>query len=138
MAIVKGYYHTKLNEFLGQMVAKDSKTGAVYTPRNIEGICFGEYDTDTRQFTPLTNPVVIPKGTVVWSEEDQDAFINGKHKVNILSGIEEDTGADIARKQVFSIPVPQPVPEPEQLAPQKPKLILPVASKKKIDLDKLF
>lgn len=132
MAIVKGYFNTKNNAFLGVMMAKNGENGAVSTPRYVEGVCFGEYNTETDEFVPLTNPMVIPKGQVMYRDEDQEAFLQGKHKETV-TGIEEDKGAEFAMKKVFSMQKPTPKP--------KKKLITPSDQDFKvegIDISKLF
>lgn len=94
---VKGYYNIHNGVFLGPMTAQNDK-GVAFTPRYVEGVCFGEYDTITEEFIPHTNPMIIPKGSVMEIDEDQDAFVQGQHKLNV-TGIEEDKGLDIAVKR---------------------------------------
>lgn len=130
MAIVKGYYNVNNNTFLGLMTATNSGTGVVSTPRYVEGVCFGSYDDVTGEFTPETNPMVIPKGGVVTVDEDPEAFIRGQYKENV-TGIEEDKGADIARKQIFNIK--EPVKKEKEII-KKPELVLV----KNVNLDNLF
>lgn len=93
MAIVKGYFNTQNGVFLGPVTAKN-EDGVAFTPRYVEGVCFGEYDTETDEFIPLTNPMIIPKGAI-FTQDDQ--IIDGKN-VTMVSGIEEDKGADLVRK----------------------------------------
>lgn len=95
MAKVKGYYNTVNGVFLGNMVAVNEATKVMSTPRYVEGVCFGEYDTDSGKFVPLTNPVIIPKGSIV----EQDDRFNDKGELEThISGYVVDEGADIARK----------------------------------------
>lgn len=96
MAIVKGYYNTNNGVFLGPMTAT-SEDKVAYTPRYVEGVCFGEYDTDTNEFIPLTNPMIIPKGSIFTQDQQFDA--NG-NLVNRISGIEEDKGLDLVAKRL--------------------------------------
>lgn len=98
--IVKGYYNINNGVFLGPVTARNELTGAAVTPRYVEGVCFGEYNTETNQFIPLTNPNII-RG-VMEINEDPEAFVKGGHKETI-SGVEEDKGIDVARRQSFSI-----------------------------------
>lgn len=100
MAKVKGYYNVNNATFLGVMTATNEATGVMTTPRYVEGVCFGEYDTVTEEFVPETNPTII-KGTMI-IDEDTDAFTQGQYKQNI-SGVEEDKGLDIARKKISSV-----------------------------------
>jgi len=98
MPIVQGYYNIHNGIFLGQMTATNEATGVMSTPRYIEGVCFGNYDTDTYEFIPLTNPMHIPKGMIY--TQDEQITADGK-LVNIRTGIEEDKGADfVSRKYV--------------------------------------
>lgn len=94
MAKVKGYFNTTNGVFLGPMTAT-SETGVAHTPRYVEGVCFGEFDTDTEEFIPLTNPVMIPKGTIV--EFDEQINANGQNEMHV-TGFQEDKGADLVRK----------------------------------------
>lgn len=94
--IVKGYFNTNNGIFLGPVTAKNELTGAAVTPRYVEGVCFGDYNTETGEFIPLTNPNVI-KG-VMEINEDPNAFVQGGHKETI-TGVEEDKGLELARKQ---------------------------------------
>lgn len=128
MPRVKGYYNVKNETFLGPMTAINSATGVASTPRYVEGVCFGEYDTDTHEFVPETNPMVIPKGSIVEYDEDIDAFKNGQFKQSV-SGIIEDKGAEFARKVISSV-------NPQAKGPKQKKLILP--GDKSFDLDNLF
>lgn len=97
MTIVKGYFDTKSETFLGNMISKDSRTNAAITPRYVEGVCYGEFNTQTEEFTPLTNPMVIPKGQIMTIDVDHDSFLKGNYK-EIVSGIQEDAGADMVAK----------------------------------------
>lgn len=97
---VKGYYNLNNGVFLGPMTAKNDLTGAAVTPRYVDGVCFGEYDTESHVFIPQTNPYTI-KG-VMEVNEDVDAFIKGQHKEQV-SGVEEDKGLDVARKGPFAM-----------------------------------
>lgn len=116
MAKLFGYYHVPTGVFLGTMTARNSETGEIVTPKYKEGVCQGEYDTDTGEFIPHTNPMIIPKGQVMYVDEDQEAFINGKHKTTV-TGIVEDNGADIARKHMVAMT--------DSVKQSKPKLYLP-------------
>lgn len=95
MPKVKGYYNTINGIFLGPMTAVNEATGVASTPRYVEGVCFGEYDTDTDEFIPHTNPMIIPKGTIV---EQDDRFDAQGRIVTEVRGYEEDKGADLVRK----------------------------------------
>ena len=128
MALVKGYYNVNNETFLGPVTAVNAGTGVASTPRYVEGVCFGEYNTDTGEFVPETNPMVIPKGSIVEYDEDVEAFKRGHYKQTV-TGMEEDKGADFARKQIS-------VPNPKAKAPKTNKLILP--GDKAFDLDNLF
>lgn len=128
MATVKGYYNTKNETFLGPMTApKDG--GAASTPRYIEGVCFGSYDTDTLVFIPETNPMIIPPGSIMTVDEDPTAFAQGRH-VEHVSGIEEDKGSEFAKKAIHLVN-PKATPKRQQ------KLIMP-GKLAKIDMDNLF
>lgn len=99
MTKVLGYYNTVNGIFLGPVTAPREQLagGGSLTPRHIEGICFGEFDTDTQEFVPHTNPMHIPKGMIMTRDDDFDAKGNVVTDAHV-SGIEEDKGADIARK----------------------------------------
>jgi hypothetical protein len=99
MSIVKGYYNINNGVFLGPMTAT-SETGEAYTPRYVEGICFGDYNTQTQEFVPLTNPMHIPKGMIY--TQDEQITADGK-LVNMRTGIEEDKGADFVSKRYVPI-----------------------------------
>ena len=94
--IVKGYYNVNIGVFLGPMTAT-SEDNVAHTPRYVEGVCFGEYNTDTNEFIPLTNPMIIPKGSIFTQDQTFDA--NG-NLVNRISGIEEDKGLDLVAKRL--------------------------------------
>lgn len=95
--IVKGYYNVNNGVFLGMMTATNESTGVATTPRYVEGCCFGEYNTETHEFVPMTNPMVIPKGAVF----TQDEQLNDRGQNTLLvSGIEEDKGADFVSKKL--------------------------------------
>lgn len=96
MSIVKGYYNTANGVFLGPMTAVNEATGVASTPRYVEGVCFGEYNTETEEFIPLTNPIMIPKGTIV--EFDERINNNGQNEMTV-TGFVEDKGADLVRKR---------------------------------------
>lgn len=95
MAIVKGFYNTINGVFLGNMVAVNEATSVMSTPRYVEGVCYGEYDTDTDTFIPLTNPVIIPKGTIV---EQDDSFTDSGQIITEVRGYQEDKGSGLAKK----------------------------------------
>lgn len=156
MAKVKGYFNTINGVFLGPMTVTNDD-GSASTPRYIEGVCFGEYDTQTDKFVPETNPMHIPKGMIF----TQDEQINEQGKlVNIRTGMEEDKGADFVSKGAVSILYRTPNVEtrdekgklykdrPVRQNPvqkeEKPKLIVPGKPKVEkvevegIDLDNLF
>lgn len=97
MPIVKGYYNINNGVFLGLMTATNSETGVASTPRYNNGVCFGEYNTDTGEFVAETNPMAS-SGTIYF-DEDIDTFTKGGYKQSV-SGIYEDKGADIARKNI--------------------------------------
>lgn len=156
MAKVKGYYNTTNGVFLGLMTATNEATGVASTPRYVEGVCFGEYDTETEEFVPHTNPMIIPKGEVATFDEDVNSFINGRPVVNV-SGIVEDKGADIVKKgsvRGFSMPQSNvytaddkgnpitPVPQQKQVERNfkeaKHPTILKVDNIPEINWDKLF
>lgn len=88
---VKGYYNIYNKTFLGPVTAT-AENGVTFTPRYVEGVCFGEYDTDTDDFVPQTNPFIIPKGSVMEIDENP---VTGKITV---TGIEEDKGLDLVSK----------------------------------------
>lgn len=136
---IKGYYNVTNGVFLGNMTAVNEDK-VMFTPRYCEGVCYGEYDMDTEEFVPETNPYYIPKGTVVTYDEDPDAFVRGKRKVNV-TGFVEDTGSEIARKQVFSMAQPKRKPKPKVSDTNK-RLITEVKDDNvdisKIDFGKLF
>jgi hypothetical protein len=129
MAKVKGYYNIKNKVFLGIMTATNEDTKVSYTPRYIEGVCFGEYDTITLEFVPETNPMIIPTGHIFTQD---DAFDPNGNIVTRYSGMVEDKGSDFARKPIFAI-------NKGTVAP--PKLIGLDQSKSSllnINIDKLF
>lgn len=95
MAKVKGYYNTTNGIFLGPMVAINEATKVMSTPRYVEGVCFGEYDTETDKFVPMSNPVIIPRGQTFTQDDD---FDDKGNIITRVSGIEEDKGADIKRR----------------------------------------
>ena len=97
MALVKGYYNIHNGAFLGPMTATAEGSNVASTPRYVEGVCFGEYNTETHEFVPLTNPMVIPKGSIFEQDEYIDA--NGK-LVRVNRGIEEDVGLDLVSKKL--------------------------------------
>lgn len=97
---VKGYYNLNNGIFLGPVTAKNELTGAAITPRYVDGVCFGEYDTETDVFVPQTNPYKI--NGVMEINEDVNAFVNGGHKEQI-TGVEEDKGSDVASKGSFAV-----------------------------------
>lgn len=99
MAKVKGYYNTNNGVFLGPMTATNEATGVASTPRYIEGVCFGEFDTDTQEFVPHTNPMHIPKGMIY--TQDEQITADGK-LVNMRTGIEEEVGADFVAKRIIA------------------------------------
>lgn len=132
MPIVKGYYNVNNETFLGLMTATNTATGVVSTPRYIDGVCFGSYNEETGEFIPETNPMRIPEGGIVTVDEDPKAFMQGRHKENV-TGIEEDKGADIARKKIFTLgEIPYNKPEVK-----KPELVL-VKNLNNVNLDNLF
>ena len=157
MGIVKGYFNTVNGVFLGMMTATNEATGVASTPRYIEGVCFGEYNTETEEFVPLTNPMIIPTGQIAYFDEDVDAFKQGGSKVTV-TGMYEDKGADIVRKgsvQGFSMPQsnvytaddkgnPIATPVPRSAAPKsnfkeaKHPTRLKVDNLPEINWDKLF
>jgi hypothetical protein len=92
---VKGYFNVNNGVFLGPMTATNEATGVASTPRYIEGVCFGEYDTDTDQFVPQTNPMHIPKGMIF--TQDERIREDGKLE-NFVTGMVEDKGADIVAR----------------------------------------
>lgn len=94
--IVKGYYNINNGVFLGPMTAT-SEDNVAHTPRYVEGVCFGEYNTETHEFIPTTNPMIIPKGSIF--TQDQQFDTNG-NLVNRISGIEEDKGLDLVAKRL--------------------------------------
>lgn len=100
MAKVKGYYNTCNGVFLGPMTAVNEATGVASTPRYVEGVCFGEYNTQTGEFVPETNPMTLPTGVIHTQDDQFDA--NG-NIITHVSGMIEDKGLDIARKQIHSI-----------------------------------
>ena len=96
---VKGYYNTINGIFLGPMTALNEATGVASTPRYIEGVCFGEFDTLTGIFVPETNPMIIPRGQIY----TQDEVLQNDGTMRLVrTGIEEDRGADFARKKIVS------------------------------------
>jgi hypothetical protein len=95
MTKVRGYYNVNNGIFLGPMTATNEATGVASTPRYIEGVCFGEYDTDTDQFIPQTNPMHIPKGMIF--TQDERIREDGKLE-NFITGMVEDKGADIVSR----------------------------------------
>lgn len=128
MTKVLGYYNVNNKVFLGPMTSTNEATGVATTPRYVEGVCFGEYNTDTHEFIPHTNPMVVPKGSIVTVDEDPNAFEQGGHRETV-TGIVEDKGADIAKKPIHFV-------NPER-AQSKKKLIMPNKFKA-LDLDNLF
>lgn len=95
MAKVKGYFNTRTNVFLGLIEIAGNQMAARY----LDGICFGEYDTDTDEFVPHTNPYIIPKGDVqIIGSEEGDVGKDGKL---IVQGGLIDKGADLARRKVY-------------------------------------
>lgn len=134
MAIVKGYYNVNNETFLGLMTARNDATGVVSTPRYVEGVCFGSYNEETGEFTPETNPMVIPKGGVVTVDEDPKAFMQGRHLENV-TGIEEDKGAEMASKKVFNL---GKIPEEKKEIVKKPELVLVKGNLNNMNLDNLF
>lgn len=96
MAIVKGYYNINNGVFLGPMTAT-AEDSVAHTPRYVEGVCFGEYNTDTHEFIPTTNPMIIPRGSIFTVDQQFDASGN---LVNRISGIEEDRGLDLVAKRL--------------------------------------
>lgn len=100
MAKLKGYYNVNNGIFLGLMTATNEATGVMSTPRYVEGVCFGEYDTETEEFVPHTNPTIIKDTMVI--DEDSNAFTQGRHEQTV-TGVEEDKGLDIARKKISSV-----------------------------------
>jgi hypothetical protein len=98
MAKVKGYYNVHNGAFLGPMTASAEGSKVAHTPRYVEGVCFGEYDTETHAFVPSTNPMTIPKGSVFEQDEYIDA--NGK-LVSVNRGIVEDVGMDLVSKKLI-------------------------------------
>jgi hypothetical protein len=129
MAKVKGYYNVNNGVFLGPMTAVNEDTKVSYTPRYVEGVCFGEYDTHTREFVPETNPMIIPKGHVFTQDDQFDAAGN---IVTQYSGMVEDKGADFARKKVFTMQ-PSTGAKPKLIGLKQDNTPIP-----KLDLDKLF
>jgi hypothetical protein len=167
MSKVKGYYNVNNGVFLGP-VTVTMENGAAITPRYMEGICFGEYNTITNEFVPETNPMVIPRGSIRTENQDFDA--NG-NLVSSITGIVEDVGTNIARKKLigfskntygssnvetrdgsgrvvqgrFSTPVKQitNTVEPKEIKPVKESTVLfkgqiPKDQLPDIDFDKLF
>ncbi len=128
MPIIKGYYNVDNGVFLGPMTATNEATNVASTPRYVEGVCFGEYNTDTDEFTPLTNPMRIPKDTVAYFDQDEEAFKSGIYKENV-TGIVEDKGSEIASKKI-SLVNPQGVPL------KSSKITVP--KNLSVDLDNLF
>jgi len=100
MSIIKGYFNINNGIFLGPMTATNEATGVASTPRYIEGVCFGDYNTETEEFIPLTNPMHIPKGMIY--QQDEQITADGK-LVNVRTGIEEDKGADFVSKKYIPI-----------------------------------
>lgn len=97
---VKGYYNINNGVFLGPMTAVNESTGVASTPRYLEGVCFGEYNTQTGEFVPETNPMTLPTGSIM-TQDDQ--FNENGDIVTHMSGMVEDRGLDIARKQIHSV-----------------------------------
>lgn len=98
--IVKGYYNINNGVFLGPMTATNEATGVASTPRYIEGVCFGDFNTETEEFVPLTNPMHIPKGMIY--TQDEQITADGK-LINVRTGIEEEVGADFVSKKYVPI-----------------------------------
>lgn len=98
MAKVLGYFNIHNGVFLGPVTATAEGSKVAHTPRYVEGVCFGEYDTDTHAFVPSTNPMTIPKGSVFEQDEYIDA--NGR-LVSVNRGIVEDKGMDLVSKKLI-------------------------------------
>ena len=97
---VKGYYNINNGVFLGPMTAVNEATGVASTPRYVEGVCFGEYNTQTGEFVPETNPMTLPTGSIM-TQDDQ--FDGNGNIVTHTTGLVEDKGLDIARKQIHTV-----------------------------------
>jgi hypothetical protein len=82
------------------MTAVNETSKAAHTPRYVEGVCFGEYDTNTKEFSAETNPMMLPKGSII-TQDDQ--FDKDGNIVTHTSGLVEDKGSDIARKPLVSL-----------------------------------
>ena len=148
------------------MTAINEATKVASTPRYVEGVCFGEYDTITHEFVPETNPMTLPTGAIM---EQDDQFDESGNIVTHISGMIEDKGLDIARKQIHSLAlnrtpnvvsktedgrvlgdryVPSTKPKLIGLEPSKPKSEKPKVKRpdfkvpdvflEEINLDKLF
>lgn len=106
MAKEKGYAKVYVGDngvsgftYLGMIQMWSDSGGDPLAIRFQDGICFGEYDSDTDEFIPETNPYVIPRGSVqTIGTEEGDYDKNGNL---IVQGGIIDHGLDIARKKVY-------------------------------------
>lgn len=149
MSIVQGYYNVDSETFLGPIHTESGHTG-----RYVEGNCWGEFNTETGEFKPLTNPMIrdlkkdsgMGEGVIVFDEnpetgktsisgmsEDDGSEYKSKLIIPVTRKVEnfagkslEERTAEIKREQLMDVKVSEPAPVREQS--EKPKL----------DLDNLF
>lgn len=94
--IVTGWYNLSNKVFLGNMVATNEATGVASTPRYVEGCAMVKYNVRTNEVVEfITNPVIIPRGTIV--EYNEQITDNGQNVLHV-TGYEEDKGADLKSK----------------------------------------